>query len=480
MRLGSNAVSDMVRGSSHGPATSFTGISIDSRSVAPGDLFVALAGPNHDGHDFVGQALQKAAGALVSRDLPEGAVPVGRTILRVEDTLAALQALARHLREARKLTVVAVTGSVGKTTTKEMAAGLLSSRFKTGRSQGNLNNAIGCPLEVARLAEDVEVAVLEMGMSTPGEIALLSELLRPDVAVVTAVAAVHVANFASLDDVMEAKGEILAGMDPKGTFVANADDPRSVAIGKRHSGRVASYGLSGSHDLFATATDVEETGARVAGRSAGSRFSLRLGSGRADVTLALPGRHNVSNFLAAAAIAGVLGLTAREAAAAAPSLLASKHRGEVRELAGGGLLYDDSYNSSPVALAAAFDAFVKAAGTRRKVAVVGEMLELGPESSRYHREAGRQIAARCDLLVAVRGPRSHASPPGSEDSAAALVEGVREAGLPEESVRFAPDAAAATELVRGLLRPGDALFVKGSRGVALDRLVEALAPEAPR
>ena len=463
MKLGSNAVADMVRGSAHGPATSFTGISIDSRSVAPGDLFVALKGPNHDGHDFAPEALEKAAGALVSRDLPEGGVPLGRTILRVEDTLAALQALARHLREARRLTVVAVTGSVGKTTTKEMAAGLLSRRFKTGRSRGNLNNAIGCPLEVARLEEDVEVAVLEMGMSTPGEIKALSELLRPDVAVVTAVAPVHLAGFASLDDVMEAKGEILAGMDPKSTFVANADDPRSVAIGRRHPGRVVTYGLppalSGSEDLFATAADVE-------GAGSGSRFTLRLAGESAAVALPLPGKHNVSNFLAAAAIAGVLGLTAREVAAAAPSLLASRHRGEVRELAGGGLLYDDSYNSSPVALAAAFEAFVRAAGSRRKLAVVGEMLELGKDSATYHREAGRLLAGRCDLLVAVRAP--------------ALAEGAREAGMAEDAVRFAPDVASATELVRGLLRPGDALFVKGSRGVALDRLVEALAPEAAR
>ena len=462
MKLGSHAVTEMVSGSAHGPSTVFTGVSIDSRTVAPGDLFVALKGPNHDGHDFVAEALKKAAGALVSRELPEGAVPRGRAIIRVADTLASLQHLAWHLREARKLTVVAVTGSVGKTTTKDMTAGVLSRRFRTGRSRGNLNNAIGCPLEVVRLPEECEVAVLEMGMSTPGELRLLSELLRPDVAVVTAVAPVHLVNFASLDDVMEAKGEILAGVGPKGTFVANADDPRSVAIGKRHAGRVVSYGLSGADDLFATATDVVEEQGK-------SRFTLRLGHERAAVALPLPGRHNVSNFLAASAVAGVLGMHAAEVAAAAPSLAPARHRGEVREMPGGGLLYDDTYNSSPAALAAAFEAFVNAAGARRKLAVAGEMLELGPESARFHREAGKTLGARCDVLVAVRGPGA------GPENAAALAQGAREAGMAAESVHVAAVAAAAAALVRGALRPGDALFVKGSRGVGLDRLVEEIA-----
>jgi len=469
VKLGSKAVTDMVGGASQGPSTVFTGISIDSRTIAPGDLFVALAGPTHDGHDFVVQALQKGAGALVSKDLPPD-VPLGRAVIRVVDTLAALQALARHLREARKLTVVAITGSVGKTTTKEMTAGLLARRFRTGRSKGNLNNGIGCPLEVARLEEDVEVAVLEMGMSTPGEIRLLSELLRPDVAVVTAVAPVHLVNFASLDDVMEAKGEILAGLPAQGTFVANADDPRSLAIGARHAGRVATYGLSAPSGLYATATDlVDEPGA------AGTRFTLHLGGDEAQVVLPLPGRHNVSNFLAAAAVAGVLGMSAQDVAAAAPALGAARHRGEVRELPGGGLLYDDSYNSSPAALAAAFDAFVTAAGTRRRLAVVGEMLELGKDSLTFHREAGKRFAGRCDVLIAVRGPRADASIPGSEDPAVAIAEGAREAGMAESAVVFAAEAAAATGVVRGLLRPGDALFVKGSRGVGLDKLVEAVA-----
>jgi UDP-N-acetylmuramoyl-tripeptide--D-alanyl-D-alanine ligase len=456
VKLGSIAVAKMVNGSADGPSTVFTGISIDSRSVAPGDLFVAIKGPNHDGHDFVPQALEKAAGALVSREMP---VPLGRTLIVVPDTLAALQQMARHLREARKLTVVAITGSVGKTTTKEITAGVLSKRFRTGRSKGNFNNTIGCPLEVVRLDETAEVAVLEMGMSTPGELRLLSELLTPDVAIVTAVAPVHLANFASLDDIMEAKGEILAGVASKGTYVANADDPRSLKIGTRHGGKVVTYGLSGADELYATATDIHEGAGETS-------FTLRLGTERAHVELPLPGRHNVSNFLAAAAIGGVLGMHAAEVAAAAPSLAAARHRGEVRDLPDGGLLYDDTYNSSPAALAAAFEAFLAAARARRKVAVVGEMLELGLESARFHREAGKKLAGKCDVLVAVRGDASN------------VAEGAREGGMSADAVSFAPDTAAATELVKKLKRPGDALFVKGSRGVGLDKLVDALMEKA--
>jgi UDP-N-acetylmuramoyl-tripeptide--D-alanyl-D-alanine ligase len=344
---------------------------------------------------------------------------------------------------------------VGKTTTKELTAAVLSKRFPTGRSTGNLNNAIGLPLEVARMPDDVKVAVLEMGMSTPGEIHRLSELFRPDVAVVTAVAPVHLVNFASLDAVRDAKGEILDGMSPHGTYVANADDARSVEIGTRHGGRVVAYGLAGSDELFATARDIAET-------ETGTRFTLRLGGESTPVELPLPGRHNVSNFLAAAAIAGVLGMAAREVAAAAPDVKPAKHRGEVKELLGGGLLYDDSYNSSPVALTASFAAFERAAGARRKVAVVGEMRELGPESPRFHREAGKSLAGRCDLLVAVHG------------DAREIAAGAREAGMREDAVRFAESVDAAIPLVKELLAPGDAVFVKGSRGVALDKLVDTL------
>lgn len=459
MRFDSVTLAAVAGGTVAGPVALFSGVSIDSRSVADGDLFVALKGERHDGHDFLAQALEKASGALVSRPVPPGSVPPGATLVRVPDTLAALRALSRYVRDALRPRVVGVTGSVGKTTTKELTAALAATRYRVAKTSGNLNNTIGLPLEVARMDEDAEVLVAEMGMSTPGEIRLLSELVRPDVGVVTAVAPVHLAGFASLDGIEAAKAEILSGMGRASVFVANADDPRSLSIAARHTGPVLRYGLSGATGLDATASGLVAEGT-------GTSFVLRLRGETARVSLPLPGRHNVSNFLAAAAAASALGVGAEDAARAAPRLLPARHRGQVRALAGGGLLYDDSYNSSPVALAAAFAAFETAAGARRKVAVVGEMLELGPLSRQLHAEAGREIGRRADLLVAVRG------------DAEALAGGAVAAGAPPASVLFAADAEAAEAAVRERLSPGDALFVKGSRGVGLDRLVDALLPEA--
>ncbi len=443
-------------GTVHGPVSFFSGFSIDSRTALAGDLFVAIPGPNHDGHDFLPQALVVATGALVSRAVPADAVPEGKCVIRVTDTLAALRAWARYVLDCVRPRVVAITGSVGKTTTKELAAGILARRFSVARTSGNRNNGIGLPLEVAGIAEGTEVAVLEMGMSTPGEIRLLSELVRPTVGIVTAVTAAHFGSFHSMDEIEHAKGEILAGMSSESIFVANADDPRSLEIGRRHRGPVLRYGLARGPGLDAAAENVEE-------EAGGTRFVLTLGGRSAPVMLPLPGRHNVSNFLGAAAAASALGVTAEEAASAASSLRPARHRGEVHLLADDILLYDDSYNSSPAALRAAWPAFLNAAGVRRKIAVIGEMLELGRKSRDFHFEAGRELGGRFDVLVAVRG------------DAAALAEGALTANVGTGTVVFATDASEAENVVNGLLRSGDAVFVKGSRGVGLDRLVDALA-----
>lgn len=456
MKSNSVTLAAVTSGTVYGPVSFFSGFSIDSRTVAVGDLFVAIPGPNHDGHDFLSQALAVATGALVSRAVPPDALPDGKCVVRVADTLAALRAWARYVLDCVRPRVVAITGSVGKTTTKELAAEILARRFSVARTTGNRNNGIGLPLDVAGIAEGTEVAVLEMGMSTPGEIRLLSELVRPAVGVVTAVTAAHFGSFRSMDDIEHAKGEILAGMSPESVYVANAGDPRSLAIGRRHRGPVLRYGLAGETGLDAEAAGVAE-------EAGGTRFVLTLRGRSASVTLPLPGRHNVSNFLAAAAAASVLGVTAEEAASAAPSLRPARHRGEVRLLADDVLLYDDSYNSSPAALRAAWLAFLVAAGTRRKIAVIGEMLELGRKSRDFHFEAGRELGGRFDVLVAVRG------------DAAALAEGALTGSAGAGTAVFAADASEAESVVKGLLKTGDAIFVKGSRGVGLDRLVDALA-----
>ncbi|MEO6327092.1 MAG: UDP-N-acetylmuramoyl-tripeptide--D-alanyl-D-alanine ligase [Thermoanaerobaculia bacterium] len=458
MRIDSVTLAAVVGGTVQGPAGFFSGIALDSRAAQPGDLFVALKGPHHDGHDHLEEALKNAAGALVSRSLSMRTLPPDRTLVRVPDPLAALRSLARYARETLKLTVVGITGSVGKTTTKEMTAELLSGRFRVARSKGNLNNTIGLPAELARIDEETQVAVLEMGMSTPGEIRLLSELARPDVAVITAVEPVHLVNFTSVNGILEAKAEILAGMSRDGVLVLNADDERVLSIGKRHRGRIVRYGLTGQPDsasLDITATEiVSERGA--------SHFQLRLGGEVVAATLPIPGRHSISNFLAASAVAHVLGVPTAEIVERATGLLPAKHRGEASVLRGDLLLYDDSYNSSPAALLAAFEAFESVAGARRRIAVVGEMLELGQRSAEFHTEAGKRLGGRCDVLVAVRG------------DAAALAAGAKQAGTAGESIHFVADVGEAIPLIGQILRPGDALFVKGSRGVQLDRLVDAV------
>lgn len=455
MRLESVTLAAVVSGTVVGPPTLFSGYSIDSRAVEEGDLFVAVKGPNNDGHDFLAQALERAAGALVSRAVPRESVPEGRTLVRVPDTLAALRIAAGYARETLALRVVGITGSVGKTTTKELAAAVLSRRYETARSKGNLNNEIGLPLELLRVADGTEIAVLEMGMSTPGEIRRLSDLARPEVACVTTVAPAHLEGVGSLEGVLEAKAEILSGLSTAGTFVANADDERVLRIAARHRGPVLRYGIG------AAGADVTAEGLRPEG--GGTRFRLRTRVGEADVLLPLPGAHNVSNFLAAAAIGVAFGVPAADAAEAASAARAAAHRGEVRLLPRDVLLYDDSYNSSPRALEAAYAAFESASAGRRRVAVVGEMRELGAASRALHEAAGRALAGRFDLLVAVAG------------NAAALAGAARQAGAPAASVHVLPDAAGAAAFVAAEIRPGDGLFVKGSRGVGLDAVVAGIA-----
>ncbi len=459
MRTDSVTLSAVTGGTARGPVTFFSGFSIDSRAVAPGDLFIAIPGPNHDGHAFLSQALRTAAGALVSKPVPSEEIPEGKSLIRVPDTLSALRVWARYVLDAVRPKVVAITGSVGKTTTKELTAGILGSRFRVARTAGNRNNAIGLPLEVARLPEGTEALVLELGMSTPGEIRLLSDLVRPSVGVVTSVAPAHLMNFRSLDDIESAKAEILSGLEPSAVFVANADDERSVSIGRRHPGQVLRYGIGGP-DLDASARDLVEEPGRTS-------FLLDLRGQTAEVRLPLPGRHNVSNFLAAAAVASVYGMQAAEVAGAAASLRPARHRGEILLLPSDVLLYDDSYNSSPSALRAAWAAFQTAAGKRRKIAVIGEMLELGERSREIHVEAGRDLGGRFDVLIAVRG------------DAAYLAEGARETGAAGE-IRVAADANEAARIARSVLEPGAAVFVKGSHGVGLDRVVDGLSSGAAR
>jgi UDP-N-acetylmuramoyl-tripeptide--D-alanyl-D-alanine ligase len=433
-----------------GRSAAWAGVSIDSRTLRPGELFVAVAGPRFDGHDFLGEAaLRGAAGALVARDvLP----PAGLALLRVADTTRALADLARHVRRQAALPVVAVTGSMGKTTTKEMAAALLATAGPVLKTEGNLNNRYGLPLTLLRLAEIHRHAVLELGMSAPGELAELSRIAEPDVAVITNVAAVHLEFFPSLEAIADAKAEILVGLREGGSAVLNADDPRVRRIGEARGGRVVWFGRDRRYDVSAE---------NWRGTAFGMRFDLVIEGRKTDVALPLAGAHFVEDFLAAAAAAHILGVEPEAMAEAATQLTPAAHRGQVLRLGRGVTLYDDCYNANPRAVAAALAALTLARG-RRRVAFLGDMLELGPSGPELHRQAGADAAATLQLLAAV-GPL-----------AAHFLEGARRAGMRREALHAFPDAAAAAAAAAGLIEDGDAVLVKGSRGARLEAVVEAL------
>jgi UDP-N-acetylmuramoyl-tripeptide--D-alanyl-D-alanine ligase len=454
----------------------FTGVSIDSRTLSPGALFVAVRGPKFDGHDFLAEAAGRGArAALVERDV---LAPAGLPLVRVADTTKGLADLARHVRREAALPVVAVTGSVGKTTTKDMTAHLLATRGPVLKTEGNLNNQYGLPLTLLRLAPEHTAAVLELGMSAPGEIRALSALAEPDVATITRIAPVHLEFFPSLEAIADAKAEILEGLRPGGTAVLNGDDPRVRAIGNRFSGRVVWFGRDRRFEVSAgnerveaqpanepsSGPSSERTRATRASRGSdvGMRFSLRLGEQAVDVALPLAGPHFVTSFLAAAAAAHVLGVPLEAMAGAATSLRPARHRGEVRRLGERIVVLDDCYNSSPEALEAAVVALSLLPGDRR-VAVLGDMLELGPSGPALHRERGRALGGRVDAVVGV-GPL-----------AKEILEGAREAGLPAGSLHHFATAREAALALDRIVRPGDAVLVKASRGIRLEAVVDALA-----
>jgi UDP-N-acetylmuramoyl-tripeptide--D-alanyl-D-alanine ligase len=431
-----------------------TGADVDSRRVGPGDLFVALPGARHDGHEFVHDALVECSAALVRERSELRPPPPGRALIRVPDPLAAYWELTRWDRRQRSVEIAAVTGSVGKTTVKDFLAHLVSGLQRTGRSEGNRNNTLGLPGQLLSLPEDVELFVAETGMSSPGELDTLGGILQPiRLVLYTRIAPVHTEFFPDLEGIARAKAELLPHLDREGDLVINGDDARQRVFAERFPGRVLRYG---GVDGDSTIEVVEDRGL------VGVVCELTLPDGQAHVELKVPGLHQVENLLAAATAAFALGADVCQVAVAAAELKAAPHRGEVLHLGGGVVLVDDSYNASPVAVERLLELLRKAAG--RRVAVLGEMYELGALTDEAHREAGRQAASACDLLVAV----------GAEP-ARLLAEAASAAGL--NDVCHVVDSEEATETLRRLLEPGDVVLVKGSRGVGLDRTVGALVRE---
>ena len=444
-------------------AARFGVFGIDSRAVSLGQLFVAIKGDRHDGHDFLGQALdQGARGIVVAAGRGEAAV-AGRdpapVVVEVEDTTAALQRMGRAMRRKSRARLVAITGSAGKTTTKEVSAAFLALRHRTFRNRGNLNNHIGLPLSLLELGRESEVpqmAVLELGMSAPGEIRTLMGIAEPDVRVWTNVAEAHLEHFPSVDAIADAKAEILEGADPHAVLVANGGDARVMARATRFAGRTVTFDLDRPADV--SATRIESRGIH------GMAADVATPEGTVRLETPLVGRGNLANVLAGLAVGLDAGVPLDAMAARAATLAPPAHRGEVRALASGVTVIDDAYNANPLAVERALDVLGETAAPRR-VAVLGEMLELGPESAALHARVGRAAAkAGVALLVTVGG-----------DPARALGRGAVDAGLPAGAIRHAGTSDEAAAVVEALVRPGDVVLVKGSRGVRLERVVDRLA-----
>jgi UDP-N-acetylmuramoyl-tripeptide--D-alanyl-D-alanine ligase len=424
------------------------GYSIDSRTIVPGELFLAVKGERLDGHDFVEQALAAGAVAAVVRRDQAGRLSPKPQLLAVENTLTALQTLAAAVRRIWGKPLVGVTGSAGKTTTKEAIAHLLSSRFRVLKSEGNFNNHFGLPLMLLKVEPGQEVAVIEMGMSHAGEIAALAKIAQPNIGVVTNVAPVHLEFFASVADIARAKYELIASLPTGGTAVLNADDEFVSQFGRDFHGKVVTYGMRVSADVHAENV--------VARGAEGSTFDLVAGGCRENVSLPLVGAHNIYNALAAAAVALERGITPSEAAGALATLRPSDKRGEVVKL-GNITVINDCYNSNPKALASMVEALA-AMPARRRIVVAGEMLELGAAAEELHRQAGRHVAEqKMDAIVGVRG------------LAQAMVDAAAQGGVYSH---FAATPEEAGEWLAREARAGDVVLLKASRGVKLEKALE--------
>jgi UDP-N-acetylmuramoyl-tripeptide--D-alanyl-D-alanine ligase len=423
--------------------------SIDSRTVGPGQLFFAVKGERLDGHDYVEQALEKGAVAAVVRKDQLGGYRGKACLLAVEDTLVALQGLATAVRKLWSKPLIAVTGSAGKTTTKEAIAHVLSTRFRVLKSEGNFNNHFGLPLMLLKLEPEYDMAVIEMGMSHAGEIRALAKIAEPEIGVVTNVSAVHLEFLDSLAGIARAKYELIESLPAGAVAVLNADDEYVSQFGRDFKGKVLMYGTSPAADV--RAEKIESKGAE------GTEFDVVVGSVREHARLPLVGEHNILNALAAVAVGVERGLKPSQATAALSTLAPADKRGQVLQV-GNITVINDCYNSNPKALEAMVDALA-AMPAKRRIVVAGEMLELGPAGEELHRKAGQHIAEKkMDVLLGVRG------------LAQAMVESAKQAGARAEFVASPEDAG---EWLAREARDGDVVLLKASRGVKLEKALEA-------
>lgn len=440
------------------------GFAVDSRSVKTGEVFVALQGERTDGHQYVRQVFEKGAlAAVVAHHRLESLSSYGdyqNRLLFVENPAFSLELLASRILARWGGRVVGITASAGKTTIKDLVAAVLERSGRVIKSLGNFNTTVGLPLTITRMIsagsmpEDFDLAVLEMGMSSFGEISRLVDIAPPDIGVVGNVGVAHIEFFGSQDAIARAKAELVHGIKPGGIAILNADDARVIAMRKlRRDTRVITFG-------FAKGSDVRASDVQQAADLGGTNFVLHAGSEKAVVMIQLAGQHNVQNALAAAAVGIAVGQKVDEIAQALSQAPPPRMRGEVLRLSNGVTVLDDTYNSNPVALIEAARALVSAKGFKRRIVVAGEMLELGEKSTELHRDCGQAIAkAGVEIVIGVQGEASQ------------LASSATQAGA--QSFFFeTPDEAA--EKVAELVKAGDAVLVKGSRGVRTEKVVENL------
>lgn len=440
------------------PGLAFDGYSIDSRTVKDGELFFAVTGEVHDGHRFVEDALAAGAAAAVVKRVFKRRDGSRSKLISGAEPLEAMQQLAAHSRSAEDLKLVGITGSCGKTTTKDIIAALLPERLGHGKNAGNLNNLYGLPLGLLRRRPGLDIYICEMGMSVPGEMSRLSRMAKPDLAVFTNIHGVHLMNFSSVREIAEAKAEMLEGLTAGGNIVANAEDPEVMRIANRSRRKIITFGFEDGADF--RAVEIVDKGI------SGLDFKLLAGGKSIPIESPLPGTHNLQNLLAAIATGAALGLEPEELIAGINRIELSPYRSNIVEFEEGWTLYDDAYNSNPVALRKTIQALVRSNGYLRRIVVLGDMLELGQGEDEAHRECGAFLAGReIDRLIAV-GPLAEK-----------FVDGALEAGMaPEKATKVAsaqeaiePTIASIEENPKGTL-----VLVKGSRGVKMETVVAGL------
>jgi UDP-N-acetylmuramoyl-tripeptide--D-alanyl-D-alanine ligase len=449
----------LVSGSS---AVRVTGIAIDSRAVNPGDAFVALSGDHHDGHDFVTDVLSRGASAvLITRPLDEveglsdAAMSVGAAVIEVPDAVTAVQDLASWQRGRLGAVVVGVTGSTGKTTTKDLLTSVLTRRRRTVATAGNRNNELGAPLTILEADADTEVLVVEMAMRGLGQIARLAEITRPTIGLVTNVGQSHIEVVGSEDAIAEAKGELVAAVPTDGAVVLNADDARTEELAARAQSRVVRYGLTPDADVRAENVTLDEM--------SHASFDLVHRDQRVAVRMPLPGRHNVYNALAAAAVAIELGVGLQDIAEGLSAATVTDMRMQTFMTASGTTVVNDAYNANPTSMKAAVDTLAAMEAEGRRVAVLGDMAELGSYTDLAHFRIGEHVArSGIERLVTV-GPR-----------AIRIAEGARAAGMSEARVESFPTVESANEALQSAVGSGDVVLVKASRVMGLERLVDGL------